>query len=242
MALLHEMRHMGSPGYGMPDASDENAANAERFLNELQDYTRMFEHPYLLGLDPADVARLRGEFSGEHDVRLLREPVERAGPFEIPGATPTTPRRPWGRSGCPCRAWGGMVMPVLGIGMMGPGVSGMGGALRPVLHMLLPSKLVPAGLRARAVHHPRGAHPHGRAHHACCARPRSAARSRGGRARTSGCARRWCAAWRPRRSTVRNTLAPGARDAVPHDRVRAVRGRAVTTRRALTRRLGATRT
>jgi hypothetical protein len=125
MGLIHEMRHMGTPNFGMGDSANERVSNAERFLNELQDYTRMFEHPYMIGLDAGASAAVRAEYGAGRNTMYgcFAHLWGSAGPAGFPGYPEDSQQQAGAALGMMMPGFGGMMLPVFGGAAGRPGMN-----------------------------------------------------------------------------------------------------------------------
>ncbi|MFO0557681.1 MAG: hypothetical protein U0269_06650 [Polyangiales bacterium] len=147
IALVHEMRHMGTQNLGMGNGRSIEVQNAERFLNELKDYTKMFEHPYMIGLDPASAQALRQEFNAGRNVMYgcFAHLWGSEGPNGFPGYPEDSEQQAGRALGMGMPGFGGLMLPIMG------GATGRpGGAVRVVWpHLLHSSNWSSAGFSAQ---------------------------------------------------------------------------------------------
>ncbi len=116
LAIIHEMRHMGTANFGMGDGASVEVQNAERFLNELKDYTKMFEHPYMIGLAPSSAQAARAEFGAGRNVMYgcFAHLWGSAGPANFPGYPEDSEQAVGSALGMMMPGFGGLVLPILG--------------------------------------------------------------------------------------------------------------------------------
>lgn len=125
IAFVHEMRHMGTQNLGMGTGTTVEVQNAERFLNELKDYTKMFEHPYMIGLDPASAQALRGEFNAGRNVMYgcFANLWGSQGPNGFPGYPEDSAQQAGRALGMGMPGFGGLMLPIMGGAAGRPGVT-----------------------------------------------------------------------------------------------------------------------